>query len=187
MHNPRLAERYAKSLVALTREIGQFEQVNQDIRLLQHICAISHEFVLMLRSPIITGDKKYSIVSKVTDNNISQTTQTFIRLLCSKHREAALPEIILAFIDQYNEIKGIHKVKLTTAVEVSEQVKQNFIKKIEETGNIRHIELETFVKPSLIGGFLLEMDGKMVDASIQRDLNEVKKQFANNDYIHRLR
>ncbi|MEO6869460.1 MAG: F0F1 ATP synthase subunit delta, partial [Ginsengibacter sp.] len=43
------------------------------------------------------------------------------------------------------------------------------------------------VDESLIGGFVLEVEGKLVDASILRDLNDVKKQFANNDYIHKLR
>ncbi|MDE3212568.1 MAG: ATP synthase F1 subunit delta [Bacteroidota bacterium] len=187
MHNPRLAERYAKSLVALTLEIGQFDLVDKDIRLLHHLCTISREFVLMLKSPIITADKKFAIISKVTDNKISKTTQTFIKLLCNKNRESALPEIILSFIDQYNTIKGIHKAKLTTAIAVSEEVRQSFIQKIKEANQIDKIELETVVRPSLIGGFLLEMDGKMVDASILRDLNDVKRQFANNDYIHKLR
>ena len=39
----------------------------------------------------------------------------------------------------------------------------------------------------LIGGFVLEMEGRLIDASILRDLNDVKKQFANNDWIHKLR
>ena len=43
------------------------------------------------------------------------------------------------------------------------------------------------VDESLIGGYVLEMEGKLIDTSILRDLNDVKKQFANNDYIHKLR
>lgn len=187
MHNPRLAERYAKSLVELTIELGQFDLVNTDIRQLQQICDVSREFVLMLKSPIITADRKFAIIAKVTDDTISKTTQTFIKLLCAKNRESILPEIISSFVDQYNIIKGIHRVKLTTAIAVSDEVKQSFIEKIQSDNSIKNIELETSVKPALIGGFLLEMDGKMIDASIQRDLNDVKKQFANNDYIHKLR
>jgi F-type H+-transporting ATPase subunit delta len=49
------------------------------------------------------------------------------------------------------------------------------------------IDLETVVNEALIGGFILEAAGKSLDASILRDLKDVKKQFLNNDYLHKLR
>jgi F-type H+-transporting ATPase subunit delta len=49
------------------------------------------------------------------------------------------------------------------------------------------IDLETVVNQALIGGFILETAGKSLDASILRDLKDVKKQFLNNDYLHKLR
>jgi len=187
MQNPRLAQRYAKSLIELVAEMGQLDPVHGDIMLLHAICTHSNEFVLMLRSPIISAYKKNKIIDAVTEGKISKITQTFIKLLCSKNRESLLPEIITSFIEQYNKIKGIHKVKLTTAIPVTEEIKNSFIRKLESGPSIKNIELETIVNEKLIGGFTLEMEGKLIDASILRDLNDVKKQFANNDYIHKLR
>lgn len=105
----------------------------------------------------------------------------------NKSRESNLPEIISAFINQYNIAKGIHKVKLTTAVEISEEIKDDFINKIKASEGIKTIELETLVDEDLVGGFVLEMEGYLADASIRRDLNDVQKQFMNNDYIQKLR
>ena len=187
MQNPRLAERYAKSLIDLSAEMKQLDTVHADMMLLDAICRQSREFVLMLKSPVISANKKNKIVDAVTENKISKLTQTFIKLLCSKNRESNLPEIISSFIEQFNKLKGIHKVKLSTAVPVSEAIKQSFIHKIEKASSLKNIELETAVDEKLIGGFVLEMEGKLIDASILRDLNDVKKQFANNDYIHKLR
>ena len=65
--------------------------------------------------------------------------------------------------------------------------KNSFISKIKAGHSIKNIELETNVNEKLIGGFVLEIEGKLIDASILRDLNDVKKQFANNDWIHKLR
>ncbi|MDQ6890098.1 MAG: ATP synthase F1 subunit delta, partial [Bacteroidota bacterium] len=137
--------------------------------------------------PIITADKKFKIIEAITAGRISKTTQTFIKLLSSKNREANLPDIIFSFIEQFNTIKGIHKVKLITATPVSDEIKKSFITKIESAASINNIELETLVNDKIIGGFVLEMEGKLIDASILRDLNDVKKQFQNNDYIHKLR
>lgn len=187
MQNPRLAERYAKSLIDLSTEFNQLDIVHEDMVLLHSICKQSREFVLMLNSPIISADKKHKIINAITDGKVSKLSQTFIQLLCSKNRESNLPEIVTSFMEQFNKIKGIHKVKLTTATPVSEAIKNSFIEKIKASSSIKNIEIETKVNENLIGGFTLEMDGKLIDASILRDLNDVKKQFANNDYIYKLR
>ena len=97
-----------------------------------------------------------------------------------------MPEIIDSYIEQYNELKGIHKVKITTATPLSEQMQNAFIDKIKSANNISNIELEATVDEKLVGGFVLEMEGKLVDASILRDLKDVKKQFQNNDYCKSL-
>ena len=111
MQNPRLSERYAKSLIDLSTELKQLDAVHEDMVLLQSICKQSREFVLMLNSPIINADKKHKIINAITDGKISKITQTFIQLLCSKNRETNLPGIVASFIEQFNKIKGIHKVK----------------------------------------------------------------------------
>jgi F-type H+-transporting ATPase subunit delta len=95
--------------------------------------------------------------------------------------------MVKAFIEQYNEVKGIHLVKLTTAVQVGEGVQQALVQKLKSDTQLNNIELEMLVKDELIGGFTLEVGGKLIDASIQRDLNDVKKQFKNNEYIHSIR
>lgn len=187
MTNPRLAQRYAKSLIDLAAELNQLNAVYDDMLLLNSVCRQSRQFVVMLKSPIISADKKYKIIESVTSEKISNVTQTFIKLLSSKNRESNLPDIITAFIEQYNAIKGIHKVKLTTAIPVSDEIKNSFVSKIQSSASVSNIELESIVDEKIIGGFVLEMEGKLVDASILRDLNDVKKQFQNNDYIHKLR
>jgi F-type H+-transporting ATPase subunit delta len=187
MQNPRLAERYAKSIIDLSTELSQLDAVHEDMLSLQSICKQSREFVLMLNSPIINADKKHKIINAITDGKISKITQTFIQLLCSKNRESNLPGIVTSFIEQFNKIKGIHRVKLTTAMPVSDEIKNSFIQKIKAATDIKIIELESKVDDKLIGGFTLEMDGKLIDASILRDIKDVKKQFANNDYIYKLR
>ena len=81
----------------------------------------------------------------------------------------------------------MHNAKLTTATPISEELFNSFVTKIKASSSIDHLNLETAVDEKIIGGFVLEMEGKLIDASILRDLNDVKKQFANNDYIHKLR
>jgi F-type H+-transporting ATPase subunit delta len=187
MQNPRLAGRYAKSIIDLATEKGQLDVVYNDMLFLQGICKSSREFVALLKSPIIKGDKKQQILNVVTKDQVGVLTASFNELMVSKGREEYLPEIVNAFIDMYNGIKGIHKVKLTTAQPVSEELKQSIVNKFAATTTLQHIELEAVVNEALVGGFVLEFNNTLIDASILRDLKDVKKQFMDNSYVHKIR
>ncbi|MCR6721745.1 MAG: F0F1 ATP synthase subunit delta [Chitinophagaceae bacterium] len=86
MPNPRLAGRYAKSLIDLAIEKGQLEQVYQDMLWLQAACKGSRDLVNLLRSPIIKADTKLKILQAVTAGKLSELTNAFNRLLVTKRK-----------------------------------------------------------------------------------------------------
>src|SRR5690606_6535268 len=124
MQNPRLAARYAKSLLDLAIERNSLDATLEDIRLLDGICRQSPDFRNMLRSPVIKAGKKLQIIDAVLGAGIGVLTKGFITLLVNKSREANLPEIASAFISQYKELKKIKTVRLTTASEIGEPVRE---------------------------------------------------------------
>ena len=187
MPNPRLASRYAKSLIDLAVERGQLEQVHQDMQWLQAVCKSNRDFVNLLRSPIIKGEVKQKIMNAVTGTSLSELTIAFIRLLISKTRESNLPEIAGAAIALYKEKKNIQTVQLTTATAVSDQVRNAIIEQVKKSAGFENIELDEKVDPSLIGGFVLQVGDKLVDASIAYDLKAIAKQFENNDFVYKIR
>lgn len=187
MPNPRLAGRYAKSLLGLALETSQLEQIQSDMLYLEQVCKLSTEFVNLLKSPVIKSDKKLSILNAVTEGKISTTTAGFNRLLVVKGREGLLPEIINAFISQYKSHKGIYPIKLTTATAASEELKAAIVSKVQEQTHMKQVELQTVVDENIIGGFVLDLGGTLVDASIAYDLNKIKSQFMNNDFIYKIR
>lgn len=187
MLNPRLAGRYAKSLIDLALEKGQLEEIYQDILYFNGLMNSSSEFVSILKSPVIPGSKKQKVLDALSAGKITEITASLNRLLIKKGREAFLPDIVEAFIGQYKVYKGIHIVTLTTAVPVSEELKASIIRQIKEVSAMKEIELETVVQENIIGGFILEADGRRIDASIAFDLANVKKQFLKNDYMYKIR
>src|SRR5215203_3876056 len=123
MSNPRLAYRYAKSMIDLSQEKDQLEDVFNDMLLLQTIIKDNREFLGLLRSPVVSPDKKLKVVEAVTTGRVTEITALFNKLLITKGRESALPEVISSFIQQYKELKSIHTVKLTTATPISTDLK----------------------------------------------------------------
>jgi F-type H+-transporting ATPase subunit delta len=187
MPNPRLAGRYAKSLIDISIEKNLLEVVYADMKYLDAVCKVSRDFTILLKSPVINPSQKNTILSAVTKGKVSELTAAFNTLLIKKGRESELPEIASAFVDQYNALKGIHTVKLTTAVPVSDSLKQSIESKLKTERGLGDIELETAVDENLIGGFVLEFNNNLVDASILRELKDIKKQFTQNLFVHGIR
>jgi F-type H+-transporting ATPase subunit delta len=187
MPNPRLASRYAKSLVDLSIEKGQLEEVYADMQWLQSVSKTNRDFVNLLKSPVIPGDKKLKILAAVTENRMNKITMGFATLLVKKGRESNLTEIASAFISQYKEHKKIHTLKLTTATPLNDELRNAIIAQVKLTGGYENIEVEERVDKNIIGGFVLQVGDKLVDASIAYDLKAIAKQFENNDFIYKIR
>jgi F-type H+-transporting ATPase subunit delta len=187
MQNPRLAGRYAKSLLDLAIERNELDAIYKDVLFVQSLCKGNRDLVALLRSPVIAADKKESILTAITEGKVSVLMTSFNNLLIRKGREASLPEIVQAFIEQYKTHKNIHVVRLTTASELSEEMKNSIVQKVKEERKIENIELDVKVDPNIIGGFVLEVGDTLIDASIAYDLNAIKKQFLNNDFVYRIR
>jgi len=183
MQNPRLASRYAKSLLDLAVEKNSLEATLKDMRTLNEICILSHDFEVMLRSPVIKGDKKLSVITAVLKNqNIGELTNAFIRLLVNKGRELNLPEIAEAFITQYNKLKNIRTVKLTTATLMNDAIKKGIEAKIAGYMPKDTVNLQTEIDESLIGGFVLEVEDQLFDASVKKSLNDIRNKLIDHSY-----
>ncbi len=183
MQNPRLATRYAKSLLDLAVERNSVEAVLKDMQFLNSICAQSNEFAVMLRSPVISGDKKISVVNEVLKGSqINELTYAFIKLLVTKGRESNLTEIAPAFITQYNTLRNIRIVKLTTAVPIPESLKASIQAKVLSFMPKDTVELKAEVDEHLIGGFVLEVEDKLFDASVRKSLNEIRSKIIDHSY-----
>jgi F-type H+-transporting ATPase subunit delta len=185
MTNPRLATRYAKSLLDLAKEQNQTEETYNDMVTLQTICKGNKDFVQLLKSPVVKPTTKKKIVAAIIADKVGTLTNAFATLLITKGREANLPEVVETFIKQYKLYKGIVSVKLTTASEIGDNVKQNIVAKMNKDGAT--IDLETIVNEKIIGGFVLQTGDNLVDASIAYDLKAIQKQFMNNDFIYKIK
>lgn len=187
MQNPRLAARYAKSLLDLAVEQKSLDATLQDVQTIDATIRSSRELAAVLKSPVINADKKDAIVEAVFGSKLSPLTRAFVKLLTSKGREGTLAEMAASFMSQYREMNNISQIKLVTAAPVSDAVKEGIRQKVAASMPGQSVEMTTEVHPELIGGFVLEMGDKLVDASIRRDLNDIKKQFTQNLYVQNIR
>jgi len=187
MPNPRLADRYAKSLIDLALENGQLEEVHNDAQRIIQICKQSREFAIMLKSPVIKGEKKAAVINLLSKGKISEISRVFLNLLVRKGRESFLLEIMQVVADKYDIIKEISRITLVTAVPVSEDVRLMMVDKLQKETGLKNINLAVKVDASLVGGFILEYNNSLLDRSVKRFLKEVKTQYKKNEYVYNIR
>lgn len=173
----RIATRYAKSLIDLANEHGKLDKVLEDVKSFREV-AKNRDFDLLLKSPVVKGDTKQKIFNKLFQGKFDEMTMAFLTILLKKGREAQLTEIANEFVDQFKVINHISTVKLTTANKLTPEAVENIHKKLlASTATDDKVELVTKVNPDLIGGFVVEFEDKLYDASVAHKLSLLKKEF----------
>ncbi len=184
MKNPLLATRYAKALLGLALEQNKLEEVQASMSAFASMTNQSRELTNLFKSPIIKADKKINIVNALAEKTgTDELSKAFINLIINKRRDVFLPEIFTAFQEQYKVHKNIGTVELTVANELSEEMKSRLIESIKAQLNGQEIDLTINVDEKLIGGFVLESNNNLFDASVARDLKDIKDQFMKNIYV----
>jgi len=183
MIEQRIATRYAKSLINLGVETEVLETLNTDISVVKEALE-NRDLYLLVKSPIIKADKKIAIFKEIFGSSFNKVTMMFLELITKKGREIYLPEIATAFFEQYKKLKHVTAVKLITASPMSEEVLARIKSTLlDSTSTDQNVELETEVDPELIGGFVIQMDDKLYDASVVYKLEQIKQKFTSNKYI----
>jgi F-type H+-transporting ATPase subunit delta len=176
-----VATRYAKSLLQLANEKAQLEKVFTDMKLVESVCEENKEFTNFLNSPIIKTDKKTAVIKEIFTGKVSDITLGFLTLLTQKRRESHMKQIAAEFVMQYKQYKNILTAVITSAVGIDSTVKAKVLELVKQTTK-GEVELIEKTDKSLIGGFVLTIGDKQVDASVSRKLNDLRKTFTGNTF-----
>jgi len=181
MRDLKVSNRYAKALLELAVETNKLEDCYYDMNTILITCQDSKEFHLLLKSPIIKTDKKIIIIEEIFSNKLSELTQGFIKIITSKKREAILESVARSFISLYKEKKNIISAKLVTATEIDNETREDVLDFIKKKGH-KNVDLHEKIDKSIIGGAIINIGNKQIDASVSNKINEMKQNFSVNLY-----
>ena len=183
MADVRAASRYVKALLDLAVEKKVLDQVHSDMLMFSAVCDSNYDFVLMLNSPIIKHDKKREILHALFKGKMNALTLSIFDIITQKNREPLLPGIAKEFHNAYNAYKNISKATITTTTKLDPALKAEFEKMAKTLTNRQNIELVEQIDKEMIGGFILGVDDKQIDASIKNKLKALRLKFNQNPYI----
>ena len=178
MAGARAAIRYAKAVLSLASDQNTTDVVNNDMKLIANTIAESKDLSDTLQSPVIGSSIKKSILLEVF-KGANKTTLNLIDLLVSNNRVNILSNVAIKYNQLFDESKGIELATVTTAVAISDALKQQVLAKAKElTG--KDVAVENIIDESIIGGFILRVGDTQYNASISNQLNKLKREFTLN-------
>jgi F-type H+-transporting ATPase subunit delta len=183
MADSRVASRYVKSLLGLAVEKGVLDKVHDDMVMFAKVCEQNRAFVLMLRNPIIKHDKKRDILEKTFNGRVNALTMAIFDIITRKNREPLLPAIAREFHIAYNDYKGVGGASITTAVPLDEKLRGEIEQIVKKLSDKKQVEIAEKVDADMIGGFVLNIGDRQIDASIKNKLKALKVKFSENPYI----
>ena len=158
MNTGIIASRYAAALLRYTQETGGGERVCAQVRsLLEH--------------------------PEQRPGPLEPELERFVRLLMRNGRLEDVRLVFRSFLTQYYRSRGIRVARLTTVVPSPELEKR--IRAMLENQLGGEILIESAVDPDLIGGFTLEVGDYLMDASVRRQIETIRRQFviSNNRIV----
>ena len=177
MKSTKSAIRYAKALLELSIENSNLDEVSSDMRRIVESSNETNDFKVFLSSPVIKSDKKIKVL-KVLFVGFEKLTSSFIDLITKNKREYLLVEIADAYLYLLKKHQQIVPVSITSARKLEKETLNQILDKMKS-----HVEgdfeVTEEVDESLIGGFIVRMDDKQIDASVLTQLNRMKQELAN--------
>ncbi|MBV8427198.1 MAG: F0F1 ATP synthase subunit delta [Hyphomicrobiales bacterium] len=169
-----VAGRYAVALFELASENGQADAVSADLERFAALVEASDELKRLVRSPVFTPQEQEAGVGAILDRmGIAGIAGKFIRLVAQKRRLFALPAMTRAYEALLADRKGIVPAEVTVAEPMPEAMMGD-LKSALRTAEGKEVTLSVKINPDIIGGMVVKLGHRMIDASLKTKLNALR-------------
>ena len=189
MNTGIIASRYAAALLKLVDETGSGEVVVSQAKAVIAALTDFPDLRRLLSDPSVPDSKKISLLEVAATGDqsaspaISLELKRFFELLIRNGRIGDISLALKSFEDQYCQARGIVRGRLVLPSEPDDaaSVLENKIRSLIESKTGKTLQLTTEVDETLIGGFVLEVEDKLFDASVSRQLERIRSQFVERN------
>ena len=171
----KIAVPYARAVFDFSVEKNIMHQITADFQNLETFLNDAAELKEYLNNPIVSQNAKCEVLTKTLQSQVNTETFKFLIILVNRDRINLLESIITNYLELVYETASIKMIEVSTAFAFNNLQKNMLIKKLKELTNAREIRLVITVDSSLIGGFLIKTESKVIDFSIKNQLQNLAK------------
>ena len=177
MRDIRVAKPYARALYDAALEQNALASIIADIDKLRELIEQSEEFTQLIHSPVLSPQFKSETFQALFAEAMQPLTINFFKLLALKQRERSLIAIMDVFSAIVDEAAGRLVAKVTTAVPITSAQEERLIAQLSAYSG-KQVRLETTTDAQIQGGFIVQLDDTVFDASVASQLQRLRQQLA---------
>ena len=175
------ARRYARALFTLGEKTEAAGTFGKDLADLAECMDNSPELLKLIRSLNFGAQEKKAVLGElVAKLGMAPTTANFLNLLADKDRLAALPDIQKIYAELLDEAQGVVRGKIITAGKLSAARRKDIQAKLEKKSG-KKLVLSYDEDKAILGGVVLKVGDKVLDASLRAQLRLLKEQIKRGE------
>jgi F-type H+-transporting ATPase subunit delta len=169
-----VSSRYATALFDLALEKNEIDKIYEDITLVNSTFKTDENLQKVLASPMFTSEVKLSILKNTFSKYVCEDVIGFFTVVFSKNRENLFTEITDIFLAKVRDYKNLATAEVFSAKPLSDERISELTEKLSKKFN-KQIEVKVEVDPALIGGIKIRVCGHLIDGTVKKQLDEIKK------------
>ena len=177
MRDIRVAKPYARALYEAASEQDALVSITADVERLRELIEQSEELTQLIHNPVLSPQFKSETFQQLFTGVMQPLTINFFKLLASKQRERYLLAIMDVFSEIVDEAAGRLVAKVTTAVPITPEQEERLTQQLSAYSG-KQVRLETTIDAHIQGGFIVQLDDTVFDASVASQLQRLKQQLA---------
>lgn len=177
-----VAKRYAKALLEIGREDGNFEQYGRELEEVAELFSESSELEAVLSNPAFELENRTQIlVSLLAKLGVSPLALNFFRLLLDRGRIAYVRDIQKVYASLLDQERGITRVDISSAVALKDEEVTKLAAVLREVAG-KEVEIALKEDPGLIGGVVARIGDLVLDGSVKTQLASLKETLKRGEY-----
>ncbi len=179
MDTGKISTRYAKALYAYASELKEEDRLYEEMKSLISNFYSFKSLNKIMQNPTVSPEEKQKLLITAGGITVSKAYLGMLQTIKENQRESYMFSIALMYQEYYRKEKGMVIGILTTTDNASEEQKEK-LKNMIAAGTNQKVDLITKTDENLIGGFILQIESNLLDASIKNQLNKIKLQLTNS-------
>ena len=172
-----LANKIGYSLFEVAKENNSLREVSYELNEVAKVVNESSDFVTLMNNPNIEKIKKINLID-ASFTGVNKYVVNVVKILAVNLQISLINFVLEQFTELFNKHSNSVVVKVESASPLTDVQLENLKEKLKNELQLEKVELNNFVDESLLGGFKLTYNNKVVDASIKAKLNAIKAKIS---------
>ncbi len=182
MIDSKISKRYAKALLSLGQEEGQYAEYGQNLQEFADFCSANDEFFRVVSNQVFALEDRKKIIETILDkSSFSDMVKNFIKLLLDKNRMGAIKEVTDHYSRLTDELSNITRAEVITAKPLKADALDRLVQALKGLTS-KDVKVNVSEDESIMGGLIVKTGDLVLDGSVRTQLEGLRESLKRGEY-----